>query len=389
MKKSFQLLASIIAVIMILVVAATPAFAGDFQSGQEYTLPQGQTINDDLYVAGGTISIAGKVNGDLVVAGGTIDANGVVSEGIIAAGGTVNVRGSAGDDMRLAGGQVAVTGSAAHDAVIAGGSLDFSESAKTGGDLVLSTGSTRLAGSVGRNVMGSGGSVTILGTVQGNVNLDAASITIGPNARINGDLTYRSANKAVIDPGASVGGKITQLAPSGEVRPSPTEGIIGLIIGRLRYLVAPLILGIILFFVAPKMLDNTSSAIRRKPWASFGWGLLVLIVTPIIGLILFVFGLIIGGVTVSLVLLAIYVLLLIVAIVFVATFIGQTILTSMNRSRWWLLLALVVGVIVLDVVTALPFIGPWSSLLVIIFGIGAIMTAAIEGYGRARNAGTI
>lgn len=389
MKKSFQLLASVLAVLVILVVAATPAFAGDFRSGQEYTLPQDQTVNDDLYVTGGTITIAGTINGELLAAGGTIEANGVVSEGIMAAGGTVNVRGSAGDDIRIAGGQLTITGSAAHDAIAAGGSLDFAESAKTGGDLVLATGTTRLAGSVGRNVMGSGGSVTILGTVQGNVNVDADSVTIGPNARISGDLTYRSANNAVIDPGASVGGKITKLAPSGQVAPSPTEGIVGLFIGRLRYLVAPLVLGIILFFVAPKLLDNTSSTIRRKPWASLGWGLLVLIVTPIVGVIIFVIGLIIGGVTVSLALLAIYALLLIVAIVFVATFIGQTILASRHRSRWWLLLALLVGVIVLDVVTVLPFIGPWIALFVVIFGIGAILTSAIEAYGRARTAGTI
>jgi hypothetical protein len=47
------------------------AAAADLRQGGELTIPTGETINDDLYVAGGTITVNGNVNGSVLVAGGT------------------------------------------------------------------------------------------------------------------------------------------------------------------------------------------------------------------------------------------------------------------------------------------------------------------------------
>src|SRR5947199_770077 len=46
------------------------ASAADLRQGPSVTISRGQTINDDIYAAGGTISIDGNVNGSVIAAGG-------------------------------------------------------------------------------------------------------------------------------------------------------------------------------------------------------------------------------------------------------------------------------------------------------------------------------
>ncbi len=58
--------------VLAVVLAALPALAADFRSGNEVTVASGEVINDDLYVAGGNLRIDGTVNGDLLAAGGTV-----------------------------------------------------------------------------------------------------------------------------------------------------------------------------------------------------------------------------------------------------------------------------------------------------------------------------
>src|SRR2546423_13549473 len=48
------------------------AAAADLRQGPRVTVGTGQTINDDIYAAGGTISIDGNVNGSAIAARRTI-----------------------------------------------------------------------------------------------------------------------------------------------------------------------------------------------------------------------------------------------------------------------------------------------------------------------------
>src|SRR5258707_5050876 len=74
----------------LLVLALLPAEAQAAEPRQGDTVVVGpdETINDDLYAVGGTITIQGIVNGDVVAAGGTITISGVMN-GDVAVGGDV------------------------------------------------------------------------------------------------------------------------------------------------------------------------------------------------------------------------------------------------------------------------------------------------------------
>ncbi|TMF59748.1 MAG: DUF342 domain-containing protein [Chloroflexi bacterium] len=86
------------------------ASAADLRQGPSVTISRGQTINDDIYAAGGTISIDGNVNGSVIAAGGTITVSGTVSRDVMVAGGTINVTGKVGGSIRAAGGNLTING---------------------------------------------------------------------------------------------------------------------------------------------------------------------------------------------------------------------------------------------------------------------------------------
>src|SRR5438093_13413849 len=62
------------------------ASAADLRQGPSVTISRGQTINDDIYAAGGTISIDGNVYGSVSAAGGPITHPGPVSRAVTGGG---------------------------------------------------------------------------------------------------------------------------------------------------------------------------------------------------------------------------------------------------------------------------------------------------------------
>src|SRR5947209_4151087 len=100
--------------------------AADLRQGPNVTLGPGQTLNDDIYAAGGTISIEGNVNGSVIAAGGTITVSGTVSRDVMIAGGTVNVSGKVGGSIRAAGGNLRLNAPVETDVAVAGGRVNVS-----------------------------------------------------------------------------------------------------------------------------------------------------------------------------------------------------------------------------------------------------------------------
>src|SRR2546430_17740980 len=99
------------------------AAAADLRQGPRVTVGTGQTINDDIYAAGGTISIDGNVNGSVIAAGGTITVSGTVTRDVMVGGGTINVTGKVGGSIRAAGGNLTIHGPRGQEARIKGGAV--------------------------------------------------------------------------------------------------------------------------------------------------------------------------------------------------------------------------------------------------------------------------
>src|SRR5438094_10181681 len=80
------------------------ASAADLRQGPSVTVGTGQTVNDDIYAAGGTISIDGNVNGSVIAAGGTITVSGTVTRDVMETCGTMHLTYNAVGSVRPADG---------------------------------------------------------------------------------------------------------------------------------------------------------------------------------------------------------------------------------------------------------------------------------------------
>ena len=116
----------------------------------------------------------------------------------------------------------------------------------------------------------------------------------------------------------------------------------------------------------------TADVVRERPWASLGWGLLLLIAVPALGIALVVMLI---GIPIAVILLLAYPMALFASHVAASLAIGRRLLPRLN-SRY---AEVAVGVGVIAIATNLPLIGFFLRLLVVAAGLGAVVLALWAG----------
>lgn len=366
--------------LLILVLALSPssAHAAELRSGDTVTIAPGQVVNDDLYIAGGTVQIDGRVNGDVVVAGGTVAINGEVSGNVIAVGGTIAIAGPVGGSVRAAGGSMTVNGPVADDVLFGGGQLTLGTGARIGRDLWLGSGLASVPAPVGRNLVASAGELTIGGPVGGDVRAEVATLRLTSGAHIAGNLWYASEREAEIAPGATVRGRVERQVRAPRAESPHAEQVVGRLVGWLSALVGVFALGLLLVFVFPLFSRRASDIVVGSPWVSLGLGIVLLVSVPLAALVLFVAGLVVGGWWLGLLALALYGSALACGYVLVGLAVGRWVLARVGRSGMHLVWALLLGLLVLLLLGELPYIGWVITALALLFGLGALSFALVR-----------
>jgi len=340
------------------------------------TVIQSGRVEEDTYLAGGRVQVLADVTGDVVAAGGRVTIAGKATGDVMAAGGDVVVSGPVGDDVRALGGTVTVSGPVGDDAVAAGGRVILDPRSRVGGRAWLAGGEVTVAGQVGRQLKAAAGSIVISGTVKGDAELAGGDIHILPTARIDGNLTYRSPARAVIEPGATIAGK-TVYQP---MQPPPRPGYPRV---SALWLLTLLVTGAVLVLLFPRFSVDAARTVGRAPWQSLGLGVLVLLTTPavVFALMVTVIGLPLAFICATALLAAVLAGYLIGALFLGATgsrWLGR----SLESSRAWRLFALTLALVVLALVGAIPILGTLALILVLLFGLGALVTQLYQAYQR-------
>jgi len=347
--------------------AVSPVVALDTRTGPQARVGQGEVVDDDLYVAGGQVSMDGRVRGDLLAAGGRVRVRGQVDGDILAVGGTIEISGPVGASIRAAGGNIDIEGPVGADTVVLGGTVGIEQGARIKRDLAVAGGNVTLRGTVGRNVKVAGGRVEIAGSVDGNVMIRGGEVVLLPTAVVRGNLNYSSDRPAQIAPGARMAGNVTREPyPS---RPMPSQRAFRgfrIAFGVVDF-VWMLVLGLVMVAVIPQGVQTTADTLRRRPVASLGWGLLLLLAIPVVAIALFVM---IIGIPVAILLLVAHILALFVSHAAAGLAIGQGLAARLSRYG-----QVALGIVIIAVATNLPFIGVLLRLLVVAFGLGAVALA--------------
>lgn len=363
----------VIAVLLALLPAT--ALAVEPRSGAQVDVGPDETIDDDLYVTGGTVTMRGTVQGDVVAAGGTISITGNVTGSLFAAGGTIVVSGPVGGDVRVAGGNVTVTAPVEGDLLSFGGMLTVAPSATVTRDVLVAAGSATIDGQVGRNVSAGTGGLTINGMVGGNVRSDGGELRLGDGAVVNGGISYASSQTASIAPGATVQGDVER-RPATQFEATP---VLSPVVGWLQAVVGLFLAGLLFALVFPRAIRRSVESIQTRPVESLGIGVALLIVVPIIAALVTIIGVFIGGWWVGVAILAAYVVAVALGIPISGMWLGDWVLHQVGQGGANLLWGLLVGVVILATLGLVPILGGIAVFAALVFGLGALAIAARGG----------
>ena len=187
---------------------------------------------------------------------------------------------------------------------VIGGNADIEKDASVNGDIALIGGNLNLDGNVSGNVALIGGNLTISGKIDGDIVLIGGQALLTETAIVNGDIVTMG-GQVTQEPGAQVSGEIVNNAPPINIPDVPNipnvPGVPNVpntpdinvsvnpfweVAGVLGRAVAVAAIGMLLtLFLQPQM-ERVGDTLARQPVLAGSFGLLTLVVAPLVMLIM-------------------------------------------------------------------------------------------------------
>jgi cytoskeletal protein CcmA (bactofilin family) len=350
-----------------------PASAAETKYDDTITIAAGERVDDDLYVFGEDVVIAGEVTGDVIGAAETIEISGSVGGSVNVAVRALNISGAVAKSVRVAAAEVTITGDVDGDLLVTSGSVEITNQGAVGGDLLLGSGDATVAGPVGGDIRGSAADLTISSRVAGDVRVAADDITVTSSGRIAGDLRYSSNSAAVVESGGRVSGETIRTgriraAGGPDVWSSATSPLVRLLLG--------LVTGLVLLALVPRPVVAAADAIRTRFLPSLLAGIAGWIIWPILAVVLLV---IVVGIPIAVIGTVLLLCLAYLSQVFVGLAIGRVVLPKGWKvsTRGYNILAMALGMILISVIRAipLPYISSIIAVIAAVIGVGGVLIA--------------
>lgn len=353
---------------------------------------------DDIYLAGETININAVVNGDVVVAGSKITVRDSVSQDLIVAGGEITVKGYVADDIRAAGGKLTIDSEVGDDVIIAGGEVFITKNAIIHGNLINFSGDIEINGEVKGTVQSYSGVLDLNGKVHGEAQLfgedvkvngailgptkiAAENIEIGTNAKFYSDVEYWSEDRQLDFKNSIINAKATyneDLLVDRDGDSLKKLGLMSLGLFVLYVLSAFLIL-LLLNLAFSNLFFKVASNLNKDLWRNLGYGLIYFFGVPLLIIITFV---LIIGIPISLFLFFFYVFSILFGHLVTALLLTHYLYKD-STGKFWPIVLISLGIaIVFRLLTLIPFLGAFVSVVVIALGYGLLISFFLEGRKR-------
>lgn len=361
-------LSGLLAMALVSSLAAPPARASEMVHGHpSYTLPSGQTVDTDLFVAGDFVRIEGTVNGDLIVWSEQVEVDGHVTGDVISMGRDTRINGQVDGNIRSWSQTLTVNGRVGKNVLAVGQDFEVGPNSKIEGSLTLAGNNLMIAGNVGRGLTIANDDTTIDGTVGGNVSIRGNNLRIGPRAELTGTIKYGGRHQADVDSAAKLASPVA-FTPRKE---GPDYSNWRFYWHRAEFWGAAFLFGLVLLFFLPGFFaDGVRTSKKFLP--ALGFGVLFFVATPIVAILVCftVVGIGLAVPTVLLWLVAVY-----AAQVFVAGWVGETLLGP-SVAKGALVGRLALGLAIIHGLEIVPYhVGFLIHLIVFWWGLGAIAIA--------------
>jgi len=343
--------------------------ASEFKVSDNLVIPESTLIQDDYFISGNNIKFSGSVEGDFISASRTLTSKGVIGGNLMSIAQDIDISGDVGGSFRGGGQNISLDGKLKRNFLGFAASINLKESSEVGGDVIAFCGELKVSGKVGKGIKGSVGSMVISGIIDGDVNVKADEISIMPDAKINGNLFYKSKKEAKIEKGAQITGETKWT----KVIPKKKKGV-GLTGGKLLikflFLCASIATGLFMLLVAKKEVKAVKESIFKDFLKNLGLGFVFVICIPVAAIIL-LFTVI--GTPISIIVIFAYLILFYIAKIFVGFALGEKVLqifkTNGVPAPVW---SLIVGLLILYILFLIPYIHWIVYLLVLFVGFGSV-----------------
>ncbi|MBN2464574.1 hypothetical protein JXD38_02980 [candidate division WOR-3 bacterium] len=380
------------------------SLAAQFMGGPAYTLPAEETRIGDIYFGGTvfrvdgrldgsalagaqTINVSGPVTRNLFLAGQSVDVSGAVSGDLVALCATLNVTGAVDGAVRAGAGTVYIDGGVGQDVLAGCASLAVGKSSEVHGDVIAGCRTLEIAGTVRGDVKAVADEVTISGSIDGNVDVTVTSkLTLKPDARVYGNLRYRSNKELDLSNPDMVFGNIehVQLPTSREIedlramKPRPGMFLTFFLPFTILSIIGAVVVGFLLVAIWKHVLNEGLNRSLAHWGRTIGFGAVGFLVGPMS--ILIAFALVVT-IPAGLIAAAAYLICLYLAKILAGLFTGRLLFRIFGApevSLWW---AAPVGIVIVFGLCAVPFAGWVVWLVSMAVGFGVIA----ELLGMSRN----
>jgi len=352
----------------------------DFYVASDKNLTIKGAIGGDLFGVGGNVKIEKEVNGDLYLVGGKVVVEKAVNGNVFVMGGEVQIKGQVFDSVYVMAGKVTIDGNVIHDVMVMSGEATIN--GQVIDDVRVFAGQAKITQTVQGDVIVSSGKTTISGDVYGDIVAGSGTVDIKSNY-IGGDLTtYKNTKLTMSQDTELIGEKVVKDSKWNSSTPNvKTNDVLGMgsfafiwgFIWNFIMAFGLILLGAVAYKLAPVKFDQTLKQMNGvgQNAKSMGVGCLVLPLGVLISIFLAIS--LIGWPLLG-VLLALAFIAKIMVTVFAGTKFGIWILKPLKLSHP-VVLGMIVGIFLLQLVTAIPIVGGIVEFFVFFIALGAMVRA--------------
>jgi cytoskeletal protein CcmA (bactofilin family) len=361
-------LAVMFASLGLLAAVVTPTSAAEFRKNDTVTVAKDETIKADLYAMGDHIRMEGTIDGDFFGFGQSVEISGHVTGDVICFCQSLRISGQVDGNLRSMANNITLTGTIDRSASTVTEMMTVDPSGKIGHNLTSFTKTLTLDGNLGRDLLTMFGKGNINGSIGGSMTARGENLTINSGASIGGTAKFEGDNPADVSTNAKLASPL-EFKKMAHKSHDDVRGS-GYYVWAVIWAVAYILFGLVLLSLLPGF-SREASANVENVGASLGLGVLVFFAVPIAAVIacVTVVGLFVGLATLSLWYASLY-----FAQIIVGATVGQWIL-GRAADTWGLIGRMVIGICILRVGMAVPYLGSWFKYGVIIWGVGALSLA--------------
>ncbi len=344
------------------------AQGSDYRFGTTVRINESDTISTNVIAAGQFVDVFGYLGDDIFAASRNLTIHGLVSDDAIVVAQSVTLRGSVGDMLIAAGETIVIDGEVAGDLFAAGNEVRIAANAHIRGNVALAGNEIIFeGGTVDGWLRIAGNDIMVNGTANNFVELYGNDIAFGE--------AYKPASSTTISTPHEITREDIKNAPAdlNIIVEDPDEAWGTALLFSIWFYVSMLIIGIILILVFRETMTDLYRFSTERYLRNTGLGLLLFLAIPIAIIILIV---LILTIPLSFIVMMLYGLALFVSFLLVALTLGTKSIryfkaTEVYTDYFW---GLALGMILIAILTALPYAGPFLNLLLIFFGLGTLFS---------------